>query len=943
MSSSQNTTEFDHILSYLEPTITTLQALASGFTSPILAVIANTSQSLLQCVREVKRNKAECVRLLEAVCLIIHALIQFRVEGGVEGKLSTSMLTLMGNFVDSSSISLLPAEPKIFHGREQELATLLGAFSKGSPRLVILGPGGMGKTSLAHTLLHHPDIVTRYHGRRFFIPANKASSKNELVGLIGEHLGLRPAKDATKAVIQNLTTSTASLLLLDNLETCWESIESRRDVENFLSLLSEVEHVALMVTMRGAERPAQVKWTRPFLEPLQPLGQIAAEQTFIDIAGEHHKRADVEEILQLTDNLPLAIHLMAHVVESEGSARTLARWNIEKTAMVSDGYDKKTSLEISISLSLSSPRILSAPDSLALLSVLAILPDGLSDQDFAEVQISFQDGPHCRRTLLRTSLAYLNNQRRMKLLIPVQEYIREHYPVEGRVFLPVLEYYSDLVDANNRQGGTVAASELVPRIRENFVNIQHVIQYAGKQNLGNISRLVKCSICLSVFGRTTGLGRNSTFEAIPHLLTQAAGSDPVAHILYITQRFNLWRFYPIEDPLTLIQQTDTLLLQVRESEPKVVCRLYGRMGEYYRLHKRDITTAHVFQLKALDLATALGEPDLSQTLRSLAQIEWSRGNYPAALKFARDSRHSATIGGRFLSQAMSLRMEAIYLQCMGSYTTSLALCTEARHLVSLCGITGGETDNALLDVLGEIHISKSEYTEARAIQLEIAKNVSAETDPFAYIYVCINLAQLAILTSAPVADVHRHLEEIISISQRIDYSRGKRFRDIIFGDLLLREGDSHTARTIFEFRLTETWGLDSEHMAYCLERLGNANLWSSMESSDSWTIVYLAHGFKSQSQRNICKATLFLGDRALRDGDFETAEGLLYAALEGFTWMDVHQGRGDCMLRLGDIYLRNGRRNAAVGYWNLARPLFEKSSQSKQVRLIDERLRHIAM
>jgi hypothetical protein len=69
----------------------------------------------------------------------------------------------------------------------------------------------------------------------------------ELAGLIGTHLGLKPGKDLTCPVIQHFTNSSHSLLILDNLETLWEPTESRANIEEFLSLLTGVEHLALVV------------------------------------------------------------------------------------------------------------------------------------------------------------------------------------------------------------------------------------------------------------------------------------------------------------------------------------------------------------------------------------------------------------------------------------------------------------------------------------------------------------------------------------------------------------------------------------------------------------------------------------------------------------------------------------------------------------------------
>ncbi|KAJ7038964.1 hypothetical protein C8F04DRAFT_997529, partial [Mycena alexandri] len=142
-----------------------------------------------------------------------------------------------GSCTSSKSISMLPAEPQIFYGRESELTDILGLFNQGTPRIAILGAGGMGKTSLAKVVLHHQEITIKYQGNRFFVQADSASSKVELAGLIGAHLGLKPGKDLTQAVLQYFHISPPSLLVLDNLETVWEPVESRNQIEEFLSLL----------------------------------------------------------------------------------------------------------------------------------------------------------------------------------------------------------------------------------------------------------------------------------------------------------------------------------------------------------------------------------------------------------------------------------------------------------------------------------------------------------------------------------------------------------------------------------------------------------------------------------------------------------------------------------------------------------------------------------
>jgi hypothetical protein len=141
---------------------------------------------------------------------------------------------------------MLPPKPQIFHGRKSELKDIVEILAHDSPRVAILGGGGMGKTSLARAVLHHPDIAKKFESR-YFVSAESATNSIELAALIGLHLGLDPGKDLTKYVVQYFSRKPPCLLILDNLETPWEPIHSRGGVEELLSLLTDVPHLALIV------------------------------------------------------------------------------------------------------------------------------------------------------------------------------------------------------------------------------------------------------------------------------------------------------------------------------------------------------------------------------------------------------------------------------------------------------------------------------------------------------------------------------------------------------------------------------------------------------------------------------------------------------------------------------------------------------------------------
>jgi hypothetical protein len=161
--------------------------------------------------------------------------------------------------------------------------------------------------------------------------------------------------------------------------------------------------------MRGAERPAKVKWTQPFLPPLAPLPRSAALQTFLDVADNTHDEESVNHLLELTGNLPLAISLIASVAGAEGCENAIARWKSESTRMLSDGYDKRSSLDISIMLSFTSSRM--TPGAQDLLSILSMLPDGFTDAELLQAELPITAILASKTTLLRTALAFVDKDK----------------------------------------------------------------------------------------------------------------------------------------------------------------------------------------------------------------------------------------------------------------------------------------------------------------------------------------------------------------------------------------------------------------------------------------------------------------------------------------------------------------------------------------------------
>ncbi|KAF8151183.1 hypothetical protein K438DRAFT_1865311, partial [Mycena galopus ATCC 62051] len=108
-----------------------------------------------------------------------------------------------------------------------------------------------------------------------------------------------------------------------------------------------------------------------------------------------------------------------------------------------------------------------------------------------------------------------------------------------------------------------------------------------------------------------------------------------------------------------------------------------------------------------------------------------------------------------------------------------------------------------------------------------------------------------------------------------------------------------------------------------------------------WPTVHLAFAYKSKDRLTLHKALLFLGDIFVIHHDEHTATNLYQVALAGFTQMDVHHSRAQCMLRLGDLADKHRCISEAINFWKAARPLFVRSSQAKDVAEIDSKLASI--
>ncbi|KAJ7482625.1 hypothetical protein FB451DRAFT_1442105 [Mycena latifolia] len=832
---------------------------------------------------------------------------------------------LSSSYNSSNSFSLLPSQPKIFYGRDHEVATIIQQLDQPITRVAILGGGGMGKTSLARAILHHPQVSAKYEQHRFFVACDAASSSIQLAALIGAHVGLKPGQDLTKPVICYFSGSPRSLLVLDNLETVWEPRESRADVETFLASLEDMDQLTLMITMRGAERPANVRWSHPFLEPLKPLTQEAARKTFIDIVDDGYTVEDMDKVLLLAGNMPLAIDLIAHLVDYDGLESVMHHWETERTSLLSDGHNKGSNLDLSISSSLDSPRLASVPYARDLLSLISVLPDGLSDTDLVQSNLPIENVLACKAVLLGTSLAYTDDQKQLKALVPIREYMQKMHPPMASIVQSLLHHFSQLLEVYDTYHGIASSSVAVTRINSNFANIENVLTMGLTPENPDLVKTIYSTCHFDRFSRLTGHGQSQLMHQIPKVLPHP--QDHRVEVYFMLTVIAGHQYHPVPNGQHIVDQALEYLLHFDDPDLELLpgwC--YDVFAEYYCATMHDIPSAISLAQNGLSLSISTGNTRRqADILAVLAWIKWRTGDYLASLEHASASRRLASISG--------------------SYNQSILLSQRAIDLLSLCAMSGGTLCIQILNVRAEVHLLKSEYVEAQIIHTQILRNplIEQHSHPYRHALSLVTMAHIDVEVGASRDKVHRNIDTAKQLFSHAGSSRGPILCDITTAALYLNEVDLLKAKNLFQTCLESIWGKDTELVTYCLEKLGNASLWVAMDHVPSnWTVIFLVHSLKSKQRLEIHKALQFLGDLYLADGDQQTATTLFTVALDGFTKMDVHRSRAECMLRLGDISELNGDLHKAADLWEMARPLFQRSSQAKQVTHIDEQLARVS-
>ena len=307
-----------------------------------------------------------------------------RIDGKVD-QLQSSVDKLRAQIrpTENGTAVPMPELPSIFYGRTDlvnKLAKMLCMRQTNDkfPRICLLGPGGLGKTSTALYIMEHKSVKNVFGNRRLWVDCTSAPSPSTLLSVLARSMGItQQGIDIEASIFSRLALSDSCVMLLDNFETPWHKNDNRDSVRKLLRQFDSIHHVAILLTMRSEYAPLS-EWHGENLEAVTPADsrKIYASvrhgiATTLSLQAPEADDLDLNKLLNAVGHMPYAVSLLATLAKRSLATPTqlIREWQSKGTGLI-DTMDR------CISLSVRSSFVQDSVEAIHLLRVLSMLPAG---------------------------------------------------------------------------------------------------------------------------------------------------------------------------------------------------------------------------------------------------------------------------------------------------------------------------------------------------------------------------------------------------------------------------------------------------------------------------------------------------------------------------------------------------------------------------------------
>ena len=396
------------------------------------------------------------------------------------------MLYIMGStalhFDSVPPGELPPPAPRDCFGRDGLVEEVVGLAENLEP-VALIGAGGIGKTSIALTVLHHKRMKERFGGHRRFIRCDQfPASRTHFLALLSKVIGAGVQNPEDLTPLRPLLSSTDMFIILDNAESILDPKGTgAEEIYSVVDELCQFETICLCITSRITTVPPLCK--RP---EIPTLSIKAACDIFYRIYGGRRRSGAINNLLQRLDFHALSITLLATTASHNGwdRDRLAKEWDTHRAQVPKTDFNK--SLAATIELSLASPTFRSlGPDARDLLGVVAFFPQGIDEKNLEWLFPTISNRRNIFDKFHVLSLTYRSNGF-ITMLAPIRDYLGPQDPQSSSLLRATGDrYFSRLsVDLNPKRPGFEEAQWIVLE----DVNVEHLLDVfiSANQNKGHI-------------------------------------------------------------------------------------------------------------------------------------------------------------------------------------------------------------------------------------------------------------------------------------------------------------------------------------------------------------------------------------------------------------------------------------------------------------------------
>ncbi|MEM9553186.1 MAG: metalloregulator ArsR/SmtB family transcription factor [Acidobacteriota bacterium] len=364
----------------------------------------------------------------------------------------------------SNAANDLPPLPAIL-GREDLLEEVVELLcGEDADPLLVLGDPGVGKTALTECALRKPAVVAAYP-RRILVRCDGVRDAAGLPGAIARAMGHGLTGEPLQALM-GLLSMEPTLLVLDDIENPIRG-DDRAAVKEVLAALSGCSTMALVMG-----RLYDLPWrTRVQVGRLAPE---AAAKLFHQLTDDRFsKDVYLDDVLHLTGGVPQVVQLLGLAASSRPTLRWLVDAGEAQRSGTSSRGSKMHELEASVALVLDDERLDDASRGLA--SILAILPDGVTDTD---LDVLWPDsGRDSARKLVDVGLATPGDEA-VRMPVSIRESVQSLRPPADAAVRRVVGHFLAVLREVGERSGAAGNMEMLERAKPKIGNIEACLHRA---------------------------------------------------------------------------------------------------------------------------------------------------------------------------------------------------------------------------------------------------------------------------------------------------------------------------------------------------------------------------------------------------------------------------------------------------------------------------------